>query len=89
MKFVCTVCGQVIEADEMPAECPVCHAKTFKVMDDSVKAYADEHRIGVAKGLDERVIAGLRENFNGECCEVGMYLAMSRQADREGYPEVV
>ena len=88
MKFVCTVCGQVIEADEMPAECPVCHAKTFKVMYDSVKAYADEHRIGAAKGLYERVIAGLRENFNGECCEVGMYLAMSRQADREGYPEV-
>ena len=88
MKFVCTVCGQVIEADEMPAECPVCHAKTFKVMDDSVKAYADEHRVGAAKGLDERVIAGLRENFNGECCEVGMYLAMARVAHREGYPEI-
>ena len=51
MKFVCTVCGQVIEADEMPAECPVCHAKTFKVMDDSVKAYADEHRVGAAKEI--------------------------------------
>ena len=50
--------------------------------------YCDEHRVGVAKGLDPRVVDGLRENFNGECSEVGMYLAMSRQADREGYPEV-
>lgn len=88
MKYVCTVCGQVIESDEMPAVCPVCGAKTFEVLDETVKTYADEHRVGAAKGLDERIIAGLRENFTGECCEVGMYLAMSRQADREGYPEI-
>ena len=88
MKYVCTVCGQVIESDEMPAVCPVCGAKTFEVLDETVKTYADEHRVGAAKGLDERVVAGLRENFTGECCEVGMYLAMSRQADREGYPEI-
>ena len=88
MKYVCTVCGQVIESDEMPAVCPVCGAKTFKVLDETVKTYADEHRVGAAKGLDERVVAGLREHFTGECCEVGMYLAMSRQADREGYPEI-
>ncbi len=88
MKYVCTVCGQVVESDEMPAVCPVCGATTFKVLDESAKAYADEHRVGAAKGLDERVVAGLRENFTGECCEVGMYLAMSRQADREGYPEI-
>ena len=87
MKYICTVCGQVIDSDEMPEVCPVCGAKTFKPMDEN-KAYADEHRIVVAKGLDERVVAGLRENFTGECCEVGMYLAMSRQADREGYPEI-
>lgn len=88
MKYVCTVCGQVIESDEMPAVCPVCGAKTFEVLDETVKTYADEHRVGAAKGLDERVVVGLRENFTGECCEVGMYLAMSRQADREGYPEI-
>ena len=87
MKYICTVCGQVIESDTMPEVCPVCGAKTFKVMDEENKAYADEHRIGVAKGLDERIVAGLREHFTGECSEVGMYLAMSRQADREGYPE--
>lgn len=89
MKYICTVCGEVIESDEMPTVCPVCKAKTFKVLDEEgEKAYADEHRVGVAKGLDEEVVQGLRENFNGECCEVGMYLAMSRQAEREGYPEV-
>lgn len=52
------------------------------------KSYADEHRVGFAEGVDSRVIEGLRMNFNGECTEVGMYLAMSRQADRDGYPEV-
>ena len=44
--------------------------------------------MGVAKGVDPEIIEGLRMNFNGECTEVGMYLAMSRQAEREGYPEV-
>lgn len=86
-KYICTVCGHVIESDTMPKICPVCKVKTFKLM-DSNKNYADEHFIGVAQGLDEEVVQGLRENFTGECCEVGMYLAMSRQADREGYPEV-
>jgi rubrerythrin len=51
-------------------------------------AWAEEHKIGVAKGVDPQVLEGLRANFTGECSEVGMYLAMSRQADREGYPEV-
>lgn len=89
MKYVCTVCGAVIESDEKPERCPVCKAKTFDVVDESAaKTYADEHRVGVAKGLDEEVVKGLRDNFTGECCEVGMYLAMSRQAERDGYPEV-
>ena len=51
-------------------------------------AWADEHRIGTAKDVDKEILEGLRANFNGECTEVGMYLAMARQADREGYPEV-
>ena len=89
MKWVCKVCGYVHEGAQPPENCPVCKApseKFEKLATD--KAYADEHRVGAAKGLDERVIEGLRMNFNGECAEVGMYLAMSRQADREGYPEV-
>ena len=89
MKWVCKVCGYVHEGPEAPEFCPVCKAPKakFEKMGED-KSYADEHRVGVAKGLDERVIEGLRANFNGECSEVGMYLAMSRQADREGYPEV-
>ena len=83
-KWVCTVCGYVCEGEAAPEKCPICKAPASKFQE----VYADEHKIGVAKGLDQRVIDGLRENFNGECCEVGMYLAMSRQADREGYPEV-
>ena len=89
MKRVCSVCGYVYEGAEAPEKCPVCGApkeKFVKMADERV--FADEHRIGVAKGLDERVVEGLRMNFAGECSEVGMYLAMSRQADREGYPEV-
>ena len=88
-KWVCTVCGYVCEGEAAPEKCPICKAPAskFQEMKDE-KVYADEHKVGVANGLDERVIEGLRENFNGECSEVGMYLAMSRQADREGYPEV-
>ncbi len=89
--FVCTICGYVHVGDEPPAQCPQCHAPREKFVEkteSAAKAFADEHRIGVAKGLDAEVVDGLRKNFTGECTEVGMYLAMSRQADREGYPEI-
>ena len=88
-KWVCTVCGYIHEGETAPAECPVCKvgADKFEEMAGD-RVCADEHRIGVAKGVDEEVVEGLRANFTGECTEVGMYLAMSRQADREGYPEV-
>ena len=88
-KYVCTICGYVHEGDEAPEFCPVCKAPAskFKKMDGEM-TWAAEHVVGVAKGVDPEIVDGLRENFNGECCEVGMYLAMSRQADREGYPEV-
>ena len=89
-KFVCTICGYTVEADEAPGKCPICGADKdkFQVVTDSARAWADEHRIGVAKGLDAEVVDGLKAHFAGECTEIGMYLAMSRQADREGYPEV-
>ncbi len=88
-KFVCSVCGYVFEGDAPPAQCPICKAPAEKFVEQSGDlVFADEHVVGVAKGADEKVIEGLRQNFNGECCEVGMYLAMSRVADREGYPEV-
>lgn len=88
MKYICTICGEVVESDNLPEVCPVCGADTFEEMKETEKNYADEHRVGVAQGLDEEIVKGLRENFTGECCEVGMYLAMSRQAERDGYPEV-
>ena len=88
-KFVCTVCGYVHEGDMAPAQCPVCKVGAEKFMEQSGDlAWADEHRVGVAKDVDPRVMEGLQANFMGECTEVGMYLAMSRQADREGFPEV-
>ena len=88
-KFVCLVCGYVYEGTEPPAECPICHAPASKFAEQSgEKSWAAEHVIGVAKGVDQRIIDGLRENFNGECTEVGMYLAMARAAHREGYPEI-
>ncbi|GHS86604.1 rubrerythrin [Synergistales bacterium] len=88
-KFVCTICGYVHEGDEPPANCPTCKAPASKFEEQKAGlAWADEHRIGVAKDVDKEVLDGLRANFTGECTEVGMYLAMSRQADREGYPEI-
>ena len=88
-KFVCTVCGYIYEGEAAPEKCPVCGVGADKFMEQSGNlTFADEHVIGVAKGVDPEIIEGLRANFTGECTEVGMYLAMSRQADREGYPEV-
>ena len=88
-KFVCTVCGYVYEGEAAPAECPICHAPASKFVEQSGEmTFADEHRVGVAKDVDPRILEGLRQNFTGECSEVGMYLAMSRVAMREGYPEI-
>ena len=88
-KFVCTVCGYIHEGDAAPAQCPVCKvgADKFEEMKGEM-VWADEHRIGVAQGVDAEIIEGLRANFVGECTEVGMYLAMARVAHREGYPEI-
>ena len=89
VKYVCSVCGYTTEG-EAPENCPVCGAvkEVFTKMDDIKKEYADEHRIGIAKNVAPEIIEGLKANFVGECTEVGMYLAMARQADREGYPEI-
>ena len=88
-KFVCTVCGYIHEGEKAPEVCPVCKVGSEKFEEMSGEmVWADEHRIGAAAGVDEEILEGLRANFVGECTEVGMYLAMSRQADREGYPEV-
>lgn len=90
-KFICSVCGYVHEGDAAPENCPVCHVPASKfneVKEGDQLAWADEHHIGVAKGVDAEILDGLKAHFTGECTEVGMYLAMSRQADREGYPEV-
>jgi len=89
-KFICSICGYVHEGDAAPEACPLCKAPASKFNEQPTEglAYADEHRIGVAKDIDPAIVEGLRQNFIGECTEVGMYLAMSRQADREGFPEV-
>lgn len=88
-KFVCAVCGYVYEGEEAPAQCPQCKAPKEKFVEKKEDAkFACEHEIGIAKGIDKEVYDGLVANFNGECCEVGMYIAMARQADREGYPEI-
>ncbi|MCI8746528.1 MAG: NADH peroxidase [Lachnospiraceae bacterium] len=88
-KYVCTVCGYVYEGDAAPEKCPQCGvgADKFKKQEGEM-SWAAEHVVGVAQGVDEEILQGLRDNFNGECSEVGMYLAMARVAHREGYPEI-
>ena len=89
MKWVCSICGYVYEGEQAPEQCPVCKAPASKfVKQEGELTWAAEHVVGVAKDAPEDIKQGLRENFNGECSEVGMYLAMSRVAFREGYPEV-
>lgn len=88
-KWTCTVCGYVHEGDTPPDFCPICKAPKEKFVEQTGdKVWAAEHVVGVASGAPEDIIQGLRENFQGECTEVGMYLAMSRAAHREGYPEI-
>ena len=96
-KWVCPVCGYVHEGDVPPAECPVCHVSGEKfTLQAEEKSWAAEHVVGVGKVFGDNVpeevrkeiIDGLRANFEGECSEVGMYLAMARVAHREGYPEI-
>lgn len=89
-KWICTVCGYVHEGPEPPAQCPLCKAPAskFKKVEETERMWAAEHVIGVANGAPQDIIDGLRANFEGECTEVGMYLAMSRAAHREGYPEI-
>ena len=92
-KFICTVCGYVHEGDEAPEKCPICKAgkEKFNEMDvNDTESFATVHELGAAikENANEEMIKDLNAHFNGECGEVGMYLAMSRQADREGYPEI-
>ena len=88
-KWVCSVCGYVHEGDTPPANCPVCKVPAEKfIKQEEEMTWAAEHVLGVAQGVDPEIIEDLRANFQGECSEVGMYLAMSRVAFREGYPEI-
>lgn len=101
-KYVCLVCGYVHNGDAAPGSCPICNAPAEKfkesapapaapvsdVKNNSDRVWADEHRVGIAQGVDAEVVEMLRANFTGECSEVGMYLAMARVAHREGYPEI-
>ena len=89
-KYVCSVCGYVHEGEAAPEKCPVCKvpAEKFNEQKSGEMSWAAEHVVGVAKGVSQEIIDGLRANFEGECSEVGMYLAMARVAHREGYPEI-
>ena len=90
-KFRCKVCGEIIESENIPAQCPRCKVKgddKFEEVKEGNLTWAAEHIVGVAKDAPEHIKEGLRANFEGECSEVGMYLAMSRVAAREGYPEI-
>ena len=90
-KFRCKVCGEIIESENYPEQCPRCKVKgdeKFEEVVDNKMTWAAEHVVGVAKGAPDAIIEGLRANFEGECSEVGMYLAMARVAAREGYPEI-
>ena len=91
-KWRCTICGEIVESDVRPDKCPLCKApgEKFEEIKEEAATWAAEHIIGVAKdpAVPAEIVEGLRANFQGECSEVGMYLAMSRAAAREGYPEI-
>ena len=88
-KYVCTVCGYIAEGS-IPEQCPVCKAPASAFVEKTGNTYVTEHVVGIGKaeGVPQEIVDGLRANFEGECSEVGMYLAMARVAEREGYPEI-
>lgn len=89
-KYMCTVCGYSHEGETPPEFCPQCRAaeSKFKLVDQQIRSIADEHRIGVVDGIDPEILEDLRDEFSSGCLEVGAYIAMARQADREGFPEI-
>ena len=89
-KWRCTICGEIVESDIRPEKCPLCKApgEKFEEIVEENLSWAAEHQVGIIDGVPEEIVEGLRSNFQGECCEVGMYLAMARVAFREGYPEI-
>ncbi len=89
-KWRCKICGEIVESETAPEKCPLCKApaEKFEEIVETEKTWATEHVVGIAKDAPAEIIEGLRANFNGECMEVGMYLAMARVAHREGYPEI-
>ncbi len=88
-KWRCTICGEIVEGEHAPDRCPLCKAPSEKFVEVTEEmGWATEHVVGIAKDAPAEIIEGLRANFNGECTEVGMYLAMARVAFREGYPEI-
>ncbi len=89
-KWKCPFCGEIIESETRPEKCPLCKVAGEKLIEitENELSWAAEHVVGIAKDVPEEIKEGLRANFNGECSEVGMYLAMSRVAAREGYPEI-
>ena len=86
-KWKCSICGEIVEGETAPERCPLCKApaEKFEEITDADMGWATEHEVGITDGVPMEIIEGLRANFNGECSEVGMYLAMSRVAFREGY----
>jgi hypothetical protein len=65
-KYVCMICGYTHEGDAAPDACPICKAPAAKFQEQAgEKTWAAEHVVGIAKGVDQRIIDGLRENFNG------------------------
>ena len=90
-KWKCSVCGEIVVSDVRPDKCPLCKVpgeKFEEIVESGEMSWATEHVVGIAKDAPQEIIDGLRANFQGECTEVGMYLAMSRVAAREGYPEI-
>ena len=88
-QYVCSVCGYTHEGDSAPEQCPVCKVGSDKFVEQKgEKVWAAEHIVGVAKGVSEDILMDLRANYEAECTDVGMYLAMARVAHREGYPEI-
>ena len=72
--------------------CPICNSnyeQLIKLEENQENHLLNDYNsIGIAKEADESITNDLRNIFSRECLEVGMYLAMSSIAHKEGYSKI-
>jgi len=89
--YCCRVCGYVSFGNTPPKVCKMCGAdeNMFDLQNEAFqKEYVAEHVIGIARNANTEIIDNLKNCYIEDSLCASKYMAMSRQADRDGFPEI-